>query len=208
MLRPASEQRPATEDVLEMQVREIFGRTVYSHKTHEKCAEQFLAWHSRLNNAQIVLSAILTGSLLLAVFGDSRPATITGAVLSTILFGLSAYIKDKDYGQVAQRHTETANQLWGVREDYFSLLTDLAGKLVGVDQLRERRDELQQRLDKIYSGAPRTTSRAYGAAQKALQKNEELTFSTAEIDAFLPGPLKRAADSHPHRPPPTSHDGK
>ena len=64
-----------------MQVREIFGRTVYSHKTHEKCAEQFLAWHSRLNNAQIVLSAILTGSLLLAVFGDSRPATITGAVI-------------------------------------------------------------------------------------------------------------------------------
>lgn len=187
-------------EVLEMQVRELFGRTVYSHKTHEKCADQFLAAHSILNTVQIVLAAVTTGSLLLAVFGDNRLNTITGAVLSTILFGLTAYIKDKDLGKVAQNHVDTAHQLWSVREGYFSLLTDIAGGLVDITTLMDRRDQLLQRLETIYAGAPRTTSRAYGKAQVALQKNEEMTFSAAEIDAFLPKPLHRATAPDPPAP--------
>lgn len=189
--------------VLEMQVREIFGRTVYSHKTHEKCAEQFLATHGLLNTIQIILAAVTTGSLLLAVFGDNRPNTIIGAVLSTILFGLTAYIKDKDLGKVAQNHTDTAHQLWSVREGYFSLLTDIACGVVDVPTLMDRRDQLLQRLETIYAGAPRTTSRAYAKAQTALQQNEEMTFSATEIDAFLPKPLHRAKSdkTNPSAPP-------
>jgi hypothetical protein len=43
----------------------------------------------------------------------------------------------------------------------------------------------------VNSGAPSTTFRAYKKAQEALQKLEDMTFTDAEIDAFLPKELKR-----------------
>lgn len=73
---------------------------------------------------------------------------------------------------------------------YLSLLTDLRQGGVADELLRERRDELQATLARIYQTAPRTTSRAYASAQAGLQQNEELTFSEAEIDQLLPSALR------------------
>jgi hypothetical protein len=50
---------------------------------------------------------------------------------------------------------------------------------------------LQNKLTKTYKGSPRTFSKAYKDAQKALKVNEELTFTDKEIDAFLPFPLRK-----------------
>ena len=50
---------------------------------------------------------------------------------------------------------------------------------------------LQVKLSKTYKGSPRTFYAAYAKAQTALKQNEELTFSDAEIDAFLPVPLRK-----------------
>ena len=40
--------------------------------------------------------------------------------------------------------------------------------------------------------APSTNSKGYKAAQDALKKYEDMTFSDAAIDAFLPKELKRS----------------
>jgi SMODS and SLOG-associating 2TM effector domain family 4 len=106
---------------------------------------------------------------------------------------LSAYTKDFDFGELAQRHTNTANRLWAIREAYFSLLTDLAAGLVSLEEIIRQRDQLQHRLEDVHKGAPRTNPRAYTAAQKALKIDEELTFGDHEIDAFLPTELRRSA---------------
>jgi hypothetical protein len=57
--------------------------------------------------------------------------------------------------------------------------------------LQQHRDELVEALHKVYSGAPSTTFQAYKKAQEALQKLDDMTFTNAEIDAFLPKELKR-----------------
>ena len=44
--------------ILEGQLRECFGRVVYSHKTHEKCADMLLSRLARIKLWQIILSAI------------------------------------------------------------------------------------------------------------------------------------------------------
>ena len=54
-----------------------------------------------------------------------------------------------------------------------------------------KRDELQKKLGNIYKGCPRTNSKAYEAAQKALKENEELTFSDEEIDKLLPTRIRK-----------------
>jgi hypothetical protein len=104
---------------------------------------------------------------------------------------LNSYVKDVDPGQLAQKHREAASDIWNVREAYLSLLTDISDRNFAIIDLRKRRDELQSQLHKIYRSSPNTDGKAYGQAQNALKNNEDLTFSDTEIDAFLPGPLKR-----------------
>lgn len=48
-------------------------------------------------------------------------------------------------------------------------------------------------LHKVYGGAPSTTTEAYKKAQEGLQRNQDMTFTDEEIDAFLPEELKRIA---------------
>jgi hypothetical protein len=50
-------------------------------------------------------------------------------------------------------------------------------------------------LHTVYESAPATNSKAYKQAQDALQLNEEMTFSDAEIDSLLPPGLRTKTDT-------------
>jgi len=116
---------------------------------------------------------------------------IVTAAFSAILFAINTFVKGHDLGEVAQKHADAACSLWDIREKYLSLLTDIRAKNTTVEEIVERRDELQERLLGTYKGSPRTTSKAYKQASIALKVNEELTFSDAEIDNFLPKELRK-----------------
>ena len=191
MEQDSQAEKSAQSDIIEAQIRECFGRVVYSHKTQEKCADIVLNIHKRLKLTLIIISAIITTSLLLKLFGDREWALVVGVILSTILFGLNTYMKDFDLGEIAQKHTNAANELWDIRESYLSLLTDIKANQLSMGQITKQRDELQKRLSNVYSGSPRTNNKAYREASKALKINEELTFTDREIDSFLPKELRR-----------------
>lgn len=174
---------------LESQLREMYGRAAYTHKTHEKMADSYIGRYRFIKNLEIWLSAIATGSLLLAVFGDSPGGTIVGALLSTVLLALTLYFKEASLGEQAQKHTEVASQLWGAREALLSLLVDMSDGRP-IEEIRQRRDALNTLLEEIYKAAPRTNSAAYLAAQRALKKNEDLFFTDAELDKMLPKALR------------------
>jgi hypothetical protein len=187
-----TDDTPESRSILEGQLREGYGRVVYSHKTHEKCADLLLSRHAHIQISQIVLSAITTGGLLAAVFGTARWATITALIVSACLVGLNSYMKDNDLGADAQKHRQAAADLWFIREQYQSLLVDVAMREKPLEALQEQRDKLISDLRDIYKGAPSTNYKAYKKAQEALQRLEDMTFSDAEIDAFLPKELKRS----------------
>ena len=178
--------------ILEAQLRECFGRVVYSHKTHEKCADILLGQWSKIKIWQIVLSALSAAGFVATVFGAGNAGAILGVGVSTVLLALNAYTKNYDHGEFAQKHKQTAGNLWLIRERYFSLLTDLAMGERPIESLQRERDVILGNLNSIYGGAPATTSKAYLKAQNALKTKEDLTFSEEEIDAFLPKELKRA----------------
>ncbi len=182
---------PTSRALLEGQLRESFGRVVYSHKTHEKCADILLSRLSRIKLWQIVLSAVTTGGFVAAVFGAGQVGAIVGIVVSTILLVLNAYTKSYDMGELAQKHRQAGVDLWLVRERYLSLITDLRMGEKPIEALQQERDELLEQLHSVYSGAPSTTYQAYRKAQEALQKLEEMTFSDQEIDAFLPKEFRK-----------------
>jgi hypothetical protein len=180
-------------NTLEGQVRECFGRVVYSHKTHEKQGDLCSGTLRRFKIAQIALAAITTSGTLAILFSQDFTLKLITALVSLISLFVTGYMKGFDPGAAAQKHRDTAADLWAIRESYLSLLTDLASGAIGEDVARERRDNLQNALAAIYKSAPGTTPNAYIKAQAGLQKLEDYTFKPGEIDKFLPDPLKRSS---------------
>lgn len=177
----------------EAQIRESFGRVVYTAKTHEKNADICTNKLNWIKNIQIVLSAFITVGAITALLGDPKVnhlSLIITVMISAIQLALSSYMKEVDPGQQTEKHKKTASDLWDIRESYLSILTDLRDPNFDFSSMRNRRDELQIRLARIYETAPRTNSKAYGLASNGLKNNEELTFSDDEIDRFLPAALR------------------
>ena len=189
--------------MIESQVRQCYGRVVYSHKAQEKCADILLRRLSQIKVWQILLSAITTAGFIAVIFGEdvlgavlstehvTLIGTVIGAVCSTSLLVLNAYTKDYDLGEMAQKHRRAAVDIWLIREKYLSLITDLRVGLEPIEQIITCRDTLLVELHRIYTGAPGTTYKAYKKAQKALQQCEEMTFSDNEIDGMLPSDFAR-----------------
>jgi hypothetical protein len=187
-----TDDTPDSRAILEGQLRECFGRVVYTHKTHEKAADILLTRLSRIKLWQIILSALTTGGFIAAISGVvSTVGALIGVIVSTALLVLNAYTKDYDLGELSQKHRQAGADLWIIREKYLSLLTDLRMGERPIEELQKGRDKLLEDLHAVYSGAPSTTYQAYKKAQEALKHLEDLTFSDAEIDAFLPKALKK-----------------
>jgi hypothetical protein len=186
-----TDDTPESRSILEGQLREQYGRVVYSHKTHEKCADILLDRQNKIRLWQIILAALTTAGFVGAAFGKGPAAALLGLVVSTVLLVLNSYVKEYNLGEIAQKHRQAGGDLWLIREQFLSLLVDLAMREKPIEALQEQRDALVKQLHGIYRGAPSTNSKGYKAAQDALQKYEDMTFSDAEIDAFLPKELKR-----------------
>ena len=179
--------------ILEGQLRECYGRTVYSHKTHEKCSDILQERLSNIKLWQIILSAITTGSFISTFLGAGNVGTAIGVVISTTLLVLNAYTKNNDLGELAQKHKQAANGIWLIREKYLSMLTDLAINRRSLEEILQERDVLLEGLHAAYTGSPSTNFDAYKKAQEALQLNEDLSFTDKEIDSFLPQELRRTS---------------
>jgi hypothetical protein len=73
------------------------------------------------------------------------------------------------------------------------LLADIKNAALSGRETRDSRDSLARELEQAYVHAPRTGSKAYQRARKALKMEEEFTFSAEEVDPFLPGELRIGA---------------
>ena len=177
--------------ILDAQLREMHGRVVYSHKVHEKESEILLAKLSRVNGAQIILSASTTVGLVTILFGTGSWGSLAGGIFAALLLALNLYTGNYDLGKQAQQHRETANKLWFVREQLLSMIVDLSESYNSIADVRARRDLLTKGLRDIYASAPSTTEKAYERAREALRLGEEMTFSATEVDKFLPEPIRR-----------------
>lgn len=173
------------------QIRELYGRLVYSHKTHEKCADIITSRNNFYKTLQLLLAAVTTTSLLARVFTENDLALKFAILMSTVQFGVSSFLKEYDLGKLAQRHTEAAIDLLTIRESYLSLIAEIVNKQVTYQDAIVLRDKLIKETAVVYRSAPRTFSKGYQAASKSLKEMEDFTFSDQEIDKFLPTTLRK-----------------
>lgn len=179
-------------------IRESFGRTVYTHKTHEKMAE-ILASKRAFATVSEVVSVSLTASGILSLTSNDFTAVLSlnvawiklfSTVLAFITLGLTLYKAFASLDSRIIEHQKTARELWLVREHYINLISDFTENRINAQEALNCRNELQNSCHEIYKNAPQTTTCAYKKAQKALKDNEDFTFTAKEIDCFLPKSLK------------------
>lgn len=184
---------PERDQYLLAQVRESFGRVVYSHKTHEKQADICFTKHRWQQGVLIGLTAVSSGTFLAAVvglLGDPVLASLATSSIALVVTWISLGAKTFRFADESDAHRGIASRLWDVRESYISLIADLMSGTITDAEGRERRDELQEAARDAYSDAPRTSSKAFARAQDGLKNNEEMTFTPREIDLFLPEALR------------------
>lgn len=175
------------------QVREAFGRIVYSQKTHEKQADLCFRKH-RLQQAVLVgFTAVSTGTFMASLIGSAvsaQAANLATSFIALVVTALTLATKNFKFGEESTAHRDIASRLWDVRESYLSLIADLMSGATSVADARARRDELQEATRVAYADAPRTTAKAFSQASSGLKDNEEMTFTSREIDLFLPEALR------------------
>jgi hypothetical protein len=170
-------------------IRESFGRVVYSHKTHEKDCE---IWNQRARAVKwinVLLTTLTSGSLIKDIFSSGASYLYVSAILAALTLAFVIFQLSFNPEGEAEKHRQTAKELWYIREKYVSLLVDIKNAALSEEALSKRRDALIEELKLIYKFAPPTSSAAYKQAQKALKINEELTFTNDEINQFLPNDL-------------------
>lgn len=177
--------------LIESQVREIYGRVIYTHKTHEKCADVLKKRSNCIKIVEIVLSALTTTSILATLFQNELVLQIVAAISSTLLLFLTLYSKDFNLLALAEKHKQAAIDILEIREKLLSLLIDIRIGNKEIEIFQTQRNKLNEELINTYRGAPKTINKAYRIASKALKENEEFTFSDEEIDKFLPESLRR-----------------
>jgi hypothetical protein len=170
--------------------RELYGRVVYSHKTHERerviwgdkvCSMgRWNVWLVSLTTLFAILSAVLKPLVLLLLTALISAAT-TGFVLWQANFD--------PVGKENQHRTAAKELLW-IREQLLLLIERCHLESVPTRELQVSLESLTRELTSMYKFAPNTSALAYGQAQAAL-KSGEFTFSDEEIDAFLPVALRK-----------------
>lgn len=174
---------------LESQIREAYGRVVYTYTCHNKMADRFLKKNDNIKILQIILSALTTGGFITTIVYDDTIVKVVGSILSFFLVIVNSYTKNFNLVGDANEHIKSANLLWKIREEYISLLIDF--EILTQEDIICKRDELQNRTFEVYINSLNTDKKSYKEAQKSLKIEEEQTFSEKEIDVMLPNSIRR-----------------
>lgn len=169
---------------LKNQIKEACGKVIYTYTAHHKLADRLEREDKRLKSWQIILTAASFGGFLAYVVAHDDRFIWLAAAASFISLALNLYTKEYRKQNEIIQHRNAANELWEIRESYVSLITDFA--VLEDSEIRQKRDELCQKVSDINKKYPATDKQSYIEAQKALKENEEQTFNDGEVDALLP----------------------
>ncbi len=151
---------------IRIQIRDEYGKLVYTYTCHNKEAQIINNRTKMLKIVKLSLSGLSTAGFIGAVFSNAKIVSVLGTVISTALFVITSILNEENMACSIASHNNTANQLWLVRENYVSLLSQFDN--LSTEEIVKKRDELLLQTNKIYKNSPQTSSKAYEKAQEAL----------------------------------------
>jgi conflict system pore-forming effector with SLATT domain len=170
--------------------RELYGRVVYSHKTHEQERE---IWGSKTASMNVV-NVFLTGlTTLFAIISASL--TPTWALMATAISAVATVVfvvwqSSFDPAGKENSHRTAAKELLWIREQLLLLIMEAHMASVPDEKLEKELDTINRELTAVYKFAPNTSQRAYVRAETMI-KTGHMMFSDDEIDCMLPTALRK-----------------
>ena len=177
--------------ILEDQIRECYGKLVWTYTTHQKCVDILEKKSKRIKIFKILLNSISATGLFSYIITNQTWLPIIPIIFTTLSLFLDIYTLSYDIDKEINSHVDMINKLWNIRESYFSLLVDIKTDSIDIKEIMKKRDEYQKILNSVYDNGPRTNTKAYKKASDALKIKEDMTLHDEEIDLFLPNSLKR-----------------
>ena len=179
---------------IRIQIRDEYGKLVYTYTCHNKETRIINNRTKMLKIVKLSLSGLSTAGFIGAVFSNAKIVSVLGTVISTALFVITSILNEGNMVCSIASHNNTANQLWLVRENYVSLLSEFDN--LSTEEIVKKRDELLLQTNKIYKNSQPTSSKAYEKAQEALKNNQEQFFEDWEIDLMLPRSLREGSNEN------------
>ena len=182
------DERTRFEDV----VRNSYMGVVWTHKIQEKQTDIFSSEAKTLEIIRLVSSSLTAAGVISLIFeSNALWLKIATAVVSFVTIFSEAYSKSLTTQTAIDSHRKTAAQLLELRDGYQYLLLQIKDESCSLDSIKADYEKLEKRKHTLYKEAPRTTDRAVKLAKKALNVNEDNSFSNAEIDNTLPETLRK-----------------
>ncbi len=153
---------------LKQQITDSAGNIPYTFSAHWNIVNRLKKQYSTIKIIQIVLTALSTGGFLASVLAGIPWLSWIGGLTSAVALGLNLYMLSFNLPDKIKAHTDAANELWDVREAYKSLLIDLDD--LELDQIRENRDALTERVSQINKKYPGTDGKSFKQAQADIGK--------------------------------------
>jgi hypothetical protein len=179
--------------------RELYGRLVHTHLTHEK---ERLIWTAKvcwMNRANIALASATTFFAVLSASLKPDWAIILTALFAVATVSFVMWQSNYDPATKEAQQRVAAKELLWIREQLLLLITDCHISTCPQNQLEQRLNLITRELTAVYKFAPNTSPEAYAQA-KADIDGGHFTFSDEEIDAMLPVALRKKAGRPDNRP--------
>lgn len=176
-------------DKLEFQIREQYGKLVYSYTCHWEEITLLKKANNLIKWGEIILTAVCATGIVSYFIFDNKWLAAIGAVFSTLSLALTLLSKEYNIDEKIISHQKSADDLWLVREGYLSLLTDI--DQISTEAICERRNALVEESSVIYKTALPTSTKAYARSQIKLKKEEYQFFSREELNKMLPKHLRK-----------------
>lgn len=170
--------------------RDLFGRLVYTHKTHEKDRE---IWSRRVRITRWINVVLIGVTSILAIVGSiysSQTIFVITAVIGALTTAFVVYQLSFNPEKLESEHRMASKRLLCLRDRYLLLIERVMSREEPTEELRNKLDLLHRETSLVYEYAPDTSARAYKVARLALQFKEEMTFRSEEIDMLLPLDLR------------------
>jgi hypothetical protein len=169
--------------ILRDQLVDLYVNAVYTHKTHEKASERVEKLYRITKWSQIFLTAISATSIFTVLFKSSVLAIVLSAITSCASLAINLLSHEFDLVETQQKYNEIASKYLSIRDAFFSLIVDINAGLVQTNEIREKRDALQERINFITSKNPnvKTTNADYKRASLAINKCGEAETDFANL---------------------------
>ena len=127
-----------------------FTEIVQRQHAHARKAQSRARWSRRLRGSEAVLIGGVSVAAAGAAFGRGQTLAIVAAVLAGVALLIQLVNLSFDFDASARAHAASAAHLWGLRERYRSLLSDLHDEALTLAEGRLRRDRLIEELRAVH----------------------------------------------------------